>query len=253
MPRAHISLGGNLGAVARTFDAALDHLNKLPGNAVIAVSRYLGTSPVGDHAGSGFLNAATAIDTRLEPLELLDLLHRSSGLELGRTRTIRWGPRTLDLDLIFYRSEFIDMPRLVVPHPAAWYRRFVLDPLVEIASDFVHPEKQATIESLRQRLLRRPLVASFVGGAAATRSGLIRALEPEFPQAALNDCDGTTPQGASSHDEPALAFWLGPLGDQTGPSEDSFGKLPLLARIDATATSAPVDDFVRYVLHSALG
>jgi len=252
MHRAYISLGGNVGAVADVFGAALDRLDQASGNAVVAVSRCLSTEPVGDHAGSRFLNAAAAIDTGLAPLELLDLL-QSIELTMGRTRSVRWGPRTLDLDLIFYDSEMIDVPRLVVPHPAAWYRRFVLDPLVEIASGFVHPVKQATVDTLRQRLLRRPLVASLAGGVSEKRSGLIRALEPEFPEVAWQDRDSITSTRASPNCEPALTFWLGSPVDQTGGLGDSFGQLPLLSRIDATAMTEPVEDFVRHVVQSALG
>src|SRR5437016_1241572 len=101
MPRCYISLGGNLGVVGDSFDAALNWLAKSSCNAVLAVSRYHRTEPVGTKAGGGFLNAAAEIDTPLSPLELLDLL-QSIEMDLGRTRTTRWGPRTLDLDLIFY-------------------------------------------------------------------------------------------------------------------------------------------------------
>src|SRR5262249_14782283 len=148
------------GVVHETFGKALEKLASAPHSTVPAVSRSLPTRSIGERAGAGFLNAAAEIDTSLPPLELLDLL-QSIELALGRQRTVHWGPRTLDLDLLFYGTEVIDSPRLVVPHPAAWYRRFVLDPLVEIAPRLVHPEKQVDIHALRQRLLVRPLVAAF--------------------------------------------------------------------------------------------
>jgi 2-amino-4-hydroxy-6-hydroxymethyldihydropteridine diphosphokinase len=250
MPRSHISLGGNLGAVADTFASSLDRLNRVPGNNVIAVSRFHETTSVGDNAGGAFMNAAAEVETQLGPLELLDLLQDIEG-ELGRTREIRWGPRTLDMDVIFYGSELIDLPRLIVPHPAAWYRRFVLDPLVEIAADFVHPERQVTVKMLRERLLRRPLVAALIGGEAKARSDLILDLADAFPDVNLQDCT-SVPQTNDQKGEPALIFWLGQHVDRAKLS-GSFAQLPILSRIDATATSEPVEDFVRQVLQSALG
>src|SRR5262249_8868148 len=172
MPRCYISLGANLGDVAATFDGALERLVGSSGAEVISVSGYHRTVPIGDQAGAQFLNAAAAIETSLSPEALFDRL-QAIELESGRVRTVRWGPRTLDLDLLFYGSEIIELPRLTIPHPAAWYRRFVLDPLVEIAPRFVHPERQADIQTLRARLLARPLVAAFAGGPSEARSALI--------------------------------------------------------------------------------
>lgn len=253
MPRCYISLGGNLGTVADAFNAALDRLAKVPGNAVVAVSRYLGTEPVGDRAGGNrFLNAVAEIDTKLPPLQLLDLL-QSIELDLGRTRTIRWGPRTLDLDLLHYGSEIIDLPRLLVPHPAAWYRRFVLDPLVEIAPRLVHPVKQADIQTLRQRLLGRPLIAALAGGGPETRSGLILELGSAFPDVNFLDWEGIRQPRSGLEDEPALTFWLGLPVDKTVLPGNGFEQLPLLSRIDATTPREPVEEFVRHVLQSALG
>jgi 2-amino-4-hydroxy-6-hydroxymethyldihydropteridine diphosphokinase len=250
MPRSYISLGGNLGAVAETFARALDRLQKARGNRVVAVSRFLETTSVGEQPGATFLNAAAAIDTDLPPLEFLDVL-QSVEHELGRTREVHWGPRTLDLDIIFYDAGILSLPRLNVPHPAAWYRRFVLDPLVEIAPEFVHPEKLASVELLRARLLRRPLVAHFAGGSPETRLKLIRAMTPLFRDVALQDREGMQ-QTAVREDDTVLTFWLGPRVGQ-GESSGDFTRIPLLSRIDASATGEQVEDFVRHVLQSALG
>src|SRR5690242_4451407 len=123
MPDCWIALGGNLGPVRQTFADALDLLRDAPGVSIREVSPIHQTRPVGSAAGSEYANAAAALTTDLAPLALLDLL-LSIENRLGRVRETHWGPRTLDLDLLLYGSETIDLPRLTVPHPHLWYRRF---------------------------------------------------------------------------------------------------------------------------------
>lgn len=243
MPRCYISLGGNLGPVAAAFGQALGRLQSDFGCRVIAVSRNHETAPVGDQAGTGFLNAAAELDTALAPLELLDKL-QAVERDLGRTRTTHWGPRTLDLDLLFWDSQIINLPRLVVPHPAAWYRRFVLDPLVEIAPLFVHPVKQVDICTLRERLLVRPLHVSFAGSQFEVRAHLIGLLASNFPAVEFSDWESHSHRGP----EPTLIFWLGP---ESGPTS-GLESLPLLPRIAVPAGPQPVHDFVKYVIQSTL-
>jgi 2-amino-4-hydroxy-6-hydroxymethyldihydropteridine diphosphokinase len=194
------------------------------------------------------LNAAAELETSLAPLKLLDKLQAVEG-DLGRTRSRHWGPRTLDLDLVFWESQIINLPRLVVPHPAAWYRRFVLDPLAEVAPRLVHPVKLVDICTLRERLLARPLRVSFAGGTSAYKMELIRLLCPSFAAVEFSDWDLRPPGKPAPAGEPVLIFWLGP---GTGPT-DGFEKLPALPRLDATIGTQPVQDFARYVIQSALG
>jgi hypothetical protein len=105
--------------------------------------------------------------------------------ELGRVRTTRWGPRTVDLDLLMFGNVVLDDgPALRVPHPACWYRRFVLDPLVEIAPDVVHPEKHLTIRDLRQRLLLRPLPVAVIAG--TDDLDFLAELQRDWPSATLH-------------------------------------------------------------------
>ena len=260
MPDCLISLGGNSGPRAATFDQALGRLQHERSCRVVAVSSYRETAAVGDQAGGGFLNAAAQLETGLPPLELLDTL-QAVEQELGRTRSLHWGPRTLDLDLLFYESQIIDSPRLIVPHPAAWYRRFVLDPLVEIAATLVHPVKQVALGALRDRLLARPLRVSLAGSTPDDKRDLVRLLSPIFAAVEFSDWDSAS-LGVQAI-EPALIFWLGPklgfrspviTGDENPISTLSdFERLPPLARIDATVGLQPVHDFVRYVIQSALG
>lgn len=257
MPRCYISLGGNSGPVATTFDDALRRLQDTSGGRVVAVSRFHKTASVGDQAGAGFLNAAAELETARDPFDLLDKL-QSVERELGRIRATHWGPRTLDLDLLFYDSQIINSPRLIVPHPSAWYRRFVLDPLVEIAPRFVHPVKQVNISSLRDRLLARPLRVSFAGGTSKYKAELIGRLAPNFTAVEFSDWDSSPPIGSGTADEPALILWLGPASEISGhrasaPATTDFDHLPRLPRLDATAGKQPVDDFARFVIQSALG
>ena len=135
MARAHIGLGSNLG----DRDAALRGALELLGTEVVAVSSFRETDPVGYLDQPRFLNAAAALDTELPPRELLARLLEVER-ELGRTRDgPRYGPRTIDLDLLLYGDLVIDEPGLVVPHPRLAERRFVLEPLAELDPDLVVP------------------------------------------------------------------------------------------------------------------
>ena len=252
MPRCYLSLGGNLGPVRDALNEALARLAAVPGTSVIAVSQIHRTEPVGPQAGGEFLNAAAEIDTALPAIDLLDAL-QSIELALGRQRTVRWGPRPIDLDLLFYGSEIIELPRLVVPHPAAWYRRFVLDPLVEIAPHFVHPERQTDIRTLRARLLVRPLVAAFAGGSSENRIALIGKFAAEFPNVEFVDHESADSRAGASVTQATLVFWLGAVGPPNDRRSVEFHQLPVVSRIDVTRVSEPVDEFVRNALRSALG
>jgi 2-amino-4-hydroxy-6-hydroxymethyldihydropteridine diphosphokinase len=130
--RAYVGLGSNQGDPAATLHSALDALARL--GTVAAVSPLYETDPIGFEQQPAFLNAVAALDTGLEPLALLDELHRIEAGH-GRERTIRFGPRTLDLDLIWYAGLRMDGERLTLPHPRAAEREFVLRPLADLAPD----------------------------------------------------------------------------------------------------------------------
>ena len=141
MTRAYVGLGSNLGDREHIIWGAIHMLAFNPEVDVVAVSSIRETDPVGFEDQPRFLNAAVAMETDLEPRSLLDLL-LGVERELGRTRDgPRFGPRTIDLDLLLYGDDVIDEPGLTVPHPRLHERRFVLEPLVELDPDLTVPEK----------------------------------------------------------------------------------------------------------------
>ncbi|MBS7458711.1 2-amino-4-hydroxy-6-hydroxymethyldihydropteridine diphosphokinase [Coralloluteibacterium stylophorae] len=139
--RAFIGLGGNLGDVAATFEAALARLEARPGCRVALRSRNYRTPPWGEPGQPDFLNAVAALETLLAPAALLDALleiERAHGRDRSR-EVPRWGPRTLDLDLLVHGDVVCDTPALTLPHPRLHERAFVLVPLAEIAPDLDVP------------------------------------------------------------------------------------------------------------------
>ena len=133
MTRAYVGLGANLGERERTLRRAVELLDAEPGIDVAAVSTFRETEPVGYVHQPAFLNGACALETELGPRELLDRLLAVERV-LGRERGAgpRWGPRTIDLDLLLYGDEAVDEPGLTVPHPRLTERSFALEPLLEL-------------------------------------------------------------------------------------------------------------------------
>jgi len=131
--KAFVGIGSNLGEPERQIAAALDLLRAQEGIDVVAVSSFRETEPVGYLEQPNFVNGAAALETALSPRELLDRL-LAIELELGRRRDEgpRFGPRTIDLDLLLYGDETVDEPGLTVPHPRLAERRFALEPLAEL-------------------------------------------------------------------------------------------------------------------------
>jgi len=129
--RAYVGLGANLGPREVTLLRAVDLLAAVDGVEVVAVSQLRETDPVGIVDQPPFLNGAVAIDTSLAPRALLDVLLETERA-LGRVRAERWGPRTIDLDLLVYGDQIVDEPGLRVPHPRLAERRFVLEPLADL-------------------------------------------------------------------------------------------------------------------------
>lgn len=157
--RCWIGLGGNVGEVALAFDSALAMLDARPGLRLVAASRRYRTPAWGFEAQPDFINAVAAFETTLEPLALLDALQsveRAHGRD--RAKEQRWGPRTLDLDLLDVDGVTMTSAELVLPHPRLAERAFVLVPWAELAPDFVIPGL-GCISALRDSLDRSGIEA----------------------------------------------------------------------------------------------
>ena len=141
MTRAYVGLGANLGEREQTLRRAVERLGAEPGIEVVAVSSFRETDPVGYLDQPAFLNGACAVETELGPRELLDRL-LAVERELGRRRGTgpRWGPRTIDLDLLLYGDVTVDEPGLTVPHPRLAERSFALEPLLELDPELHLPD-----------------------------------------------------------------------------------------------------------------
>jgi 2-amino-4-hydroxy-6-hydroxymethyldihydropteridine diphosphokinase len=136
---AYVAVGSNLGDREATIARALELLDDPPALRLVRTAAVRETAPVGVVDQPPFLNTAVRLETMLRPRELLDRL-LAIERRLGRVRTSeRWGPRTLDLDLLLYGAAVVDEPGLTVPHPRLHERRFVLEPLNELAPDLVVP------------------------------------------------------------------------------------------------------------------
>ncbi len=165
MSHCLIALGSNLGNRQAILDKAVASLGARGGVRVLRSSRWHQTSPVGGPAGQGeFLNGCVLLGTSLSPEAVLQVLREIED-ESKRKREERWGPRTLDLDLLLYDELVMRSRKLEIPHPRMAWRRFVLEPAAEVASDMVHPTTGRTIGELLDHLnLSAPYFA--VGGSS---------------------------------------------------------------------------------------
>lgn len=153
IPCAYIAIGSNvtstLGDPAAHVAAAFHALDRLPRTRLTARSSIFSTDPVGPQDQDRYLNAVAQIETTLPPLELLThmlAIERSRGRDRAHER--RWGPRTLDLDLLLYADQVLSLPSLTIPHPRMHERTFVLEPLAELAPDLRIPGRAGTVHEL---------------------------------------------------------------------------------------------------------
>lgn len=180
MPDCLIGLGSNVGDCRKNLHAAVEALEKHPQVSLGQVSQYFETSAVGGPSNQPtFLNAAARLETSLTAAEVLAVLHTIEE-ELGRERTIHWGPRILDLDLLLYGEAEIRQPQnssreaatLIVPHRRMSFRRFVLEPAAEIAPDMRHPTIGLTIAELLAHLNNTPHLVALTGPSQQARTQL---------------------------------------------------------------------------------
>ena len=145
-----LSLGSNQGDRLSLLASVQDRFIAL-NCSIDATSRIIETAPWGKTDQADFLNQAIQVSCELKPLEML-LLCQQIEEEFGRERSIKWGPRTMDIDIIAWSGGVFNQEGLVVPHPRMHQRLFVLQPMEEICPDWVHPSIQVTIEELIERI-----------------------------------------------------------------------------------------------------
>lgn len=164
----YVGIGSNLGNPAQNCRNAMEKISRAGGVRLIKSSSFYLTEPAGVNAGSHqdwFINAACEIRTNLNARALLAGL-QSIEAEMGRVRAVKGEPRIIDLDLLFYGQDIISEDGLNVPHPEISWRRFVLEPLSEIASFYIHPAFGVSIRGLKDRLKDEKKVTLYEGDLA---------------------------------------------------------------------------------------
>lgn len=145
--RVFLGMGSNIGDRTRRLEQAAELIAKLPDTEVVRLSSVYETEPWGLSGQRDFLNQVAEIRTDLSPDGLLEAC-RAIETRLGRKRKNRWGPRTIDIDILYFGTAVVDEENLRIPHPAVAGRRFVLAPLAEIAPGFIDPESGRTVTEM---------------------------------------------------------------------------------------------------------
>jgi 2-amino-4-hydroxy-6-hydroxymethyldihydropteridine diphosphokinase len=148
---AYIGIGSNLGHKALNCKHSIANIDQVPGCEVTACSDLFETEPEGVTGQQWYANCVAEVKTGCTPSELLNSL-MAIEQEMGRIRTKKWEPRIIDLDILLFGKQVMDSAYLVVPHPLLHTRRFVLEPLVQLAPELVHPVLKVTIQRLLHEL-----------------------------------------------------------------------------------------------------
>jgi 2-amino-4-hydroxy-6-hydroxymethyldihydropteridine diphosphokinase len=234
MVRCFVGLGANQGDPATAFSRVCDALDLAQDLQVVAVSSTYETKAMGRNAGADFHNAVVELDAARPPLEILaELLALETGL--GRIRGVTWGPRVIDLDLLYFGETRLVSESLTVPHPHAWYRRFVLEPMCEIAAEFLHPEWSLSQRELRERIDRRPFRLRLPLSSPLLSEEAIDRLRKEYPDVEIELSD-------SLDESPSLIVAVG------------GGTVSSIPRIDPRRVPAEcIEEALRSVLDACLG
>ncbi len=148
---SYLGIGSNLGNREKYIASAIKHLSQDPEIEVLQKSKLLKTEPYGNIYQPSFLNCVIKIETTSSPKQLLKCCMKIEN-ELGRIRKEKWGPRNIDIDILFYNDRILNKPDLIIPHPDLHNREFLLKSLNEIAPDLIHPVLKKKIRKLLQEL-----------------------------------------------------------------------------------------------------
>ncbi|MBN1504664.1 MAG: 2-amino-4-hydroxy-6-hydroxymethyldihydropteridine diphosphokinase [Candidatus Eisenbacteria bacterium] len=146
-----MGIGSNLGEKEKNIRRAVDEIAVMPFTKLITVSSLYDSEPVGEVEQGNFVNAVALVETDLPARRLLWNLMLIEQ-RMGRVRTVRWGPRTIDLDIVLYGKNIVEEDGLVIPHPEMEKRAFVLIPLLEIEPDLVHPRTKEPVRKLLKKV-----------------------------------------------------------------------------------------------------
>jgi 2-amino-4-hydroxy-6-hydroxymethyldihydropteridine diphosphokinase len=161
---AHIGVGSNLGDKAGQCEQGILEILSVDRHRLLARSSLYKTQPLGYLDQDWFVNGVIQIETELDPLGLLRSMKEIES-RLGRIQTIRWGPRAIDLDLLFFDDQVVETEELRIPHPLLHERQFVLIPLAEIDGQLVHPVLRKTVRELLEKLTQDQGVEKIDSGA----------------------------------------------------------------------------------------
>jgi 2-amino-4-hydroxy-6-hydroxymethyldihydropteridine diphosphokinase len=223
MARCLIGCGSNQGRRRENLDQAVELLRFMPGVQVLAVSRPRETRPVGGPPGQpAFLNGACLIETDLPPQAVLEMLQAVENT-LHREREERWGPRTIDLDLLLYDDVVLESEQLVLPHPRMATRRFVLQPSAEIAGGLLHPTAGCTVQALLDNLSQDHPHVAIVGVPGAGAPEVAAAVSDALlARLVRNPAPLTThlfAESADTDEAQLAATWLESLAARAKPLE----------------------------------
>lgn len=237
--RTFIAIGTSSIDGIKQVEQAVDRLGAKEQVAVVAVSPWFETTPVGT-AETRFTNGVVEVAAALLPRELLEHLQQIER-DLGRVSGDRWGARVVDLDLLACGDRQHRDECLTLPHPSLWYRRFVLDPWERIAADWIVPRWEMSVADLRQRLLQRPLPVRLAGGIADLRQAIADDMADKFD--GLLTITSATDQGPTHSGSPAppLCISLGYLSRRTSEIGDecwSVNLTELAADLQTTELAA---------------